>query len=64
MVWYGGDGAYLRSAGSGAHPVAVGDTFVAHEEGIKDRVDMDVVLGTTLAISTCSANNNLKFNII
>ena len=37
-----------------------GDTFVAREEGRKDRVDMDVILGTTLAISTCSINNEFK----
>ena len=37
-----------------------GDTFVAREEGRKDRIDMDVILGTTLAISTCSATNEFQ----
>jgi len=34
-----------------------GDTFVSSEEGRQDRMDMNVVLGTTLAISTCSVND-------
>src|SRR5208283_1227458 len=58
--WYGGDGAYSISLDQERTLWLFGDTFVAHEEGIKDRVDMDVVLGTTLAISTCSANNKFK----
>jgi hypothetical protein len=58
--WYGGDGAYSISLDQERTLWLFGDTFVAHEEGRKDRIDMDVVLGTTLAISTCSANNEFK----
>ena len=58
--WYGGDGAYSISLDQERTLWLFGDTFVAHEEGRKDRVDMDVILGTTLAISTCSANNEFK----
>ncbi len=32
-----------------------GDTFVSDDRGRKDRIDMDLVLGTTLATSTCDA---------
>jgi hypothetical protein len=38
-----------------------GDTFASCEATRQDRVDMDVVLGTTVAISTCSMDG--KFNI-
>jgi len=33
-----------------------GDTFVSDQEGRQDRIDMKVVLGTTLAVSTCTAD--------
>jgi Domain of unknown function (DUF4185) len=58
--WYGGDGAYSISLDQERTLWLFGDTFVANEEGRKDRVDMDVILGTTLAISTCSVNNEFK----
>jgi hypothetical protein len=58
--WYGGDGAYSISLDQERTLWLFGDTFVANEEGRKDRVDMGVILGTTLAISTCSANNEFK----
>jgi hypothetical protein len=58
--WYGGDGAYSIKLDDERTLWLFGDTFVAHEEGRKDRVDMDVVLGTTLAISTCSINSEFK----
>ena len=54
--WYGGDGAYSIKLDGDRTLWLFGDTFVANEEGRKDRVDMDVILGTTLAISTCSVN--------
>lgn len=54
--WYGGDGAYSIQLDAERTLWLFGDTFVAHEEGRNDRVGMDVVLGTTLAISTCSKN--------
>jgi hypothetical protein len=58
--WYGGDGAYSIKLGGERTLWLFGDTFVANEEGRKDRVNMDVILGTTLAISTCSATNEFK----
>ncbi len=58
--WYGGDGAYSIKLDGERTLWLFGDTFAAHEEGRKDRVDMDVILGTTLAVSTCSINNEFK----
>jgi len=58
--WYGGDGSYSISLDQERTLWLFGDTFVANEEGRKDRVDMNVILGTTLAISTCSVNNEFK----
>lgn len=59
--WYGGDGAYSIKLDEMRTLWLFGDTFVAPEEGRKDRVNMDVILGTTWAISTCSPDN--QFNI-
>lgn len=53
--WYGGDGAYSVLLDRGRTLWLFGDTFVSAEEGRQNRVDMDLVLGTTLAISTCGA---------
>lgn len=53
--WYGGDGAYAIGLDDGRVLWLFGDTFVSDREGSRDRVDMDVVLGTTLAVSTCTA---------
>ena len=58
--WYGGDGAYSIKLDGERTLWLFGDTFVANEEGRKDRIDMNVILGTTLAISTCSASNEFK----
>ncbi|MFA5322573.1 MAG: DUF4185 domain-containing protein [Smithella sp.] len=58
--WYGGDGAYAIKLDQERTLWLFGDTFVAREEGRKDRVDMDIILGTTEAISTCSVNNEFK----
>ena len=59
--WYGGDGAYSIKLDGERTLWLFGDTFAASEENRKDRIDMKVILGTTLAISTCSGNN--EFNI-
>ncbi len=59
--WYGGDGAYSIVLDKERTLWLFGDTFASEEKGRKDRVGMDVVLGTTLAISTCSEEG--KFNI-
>jgi hypothetical protein len=58
--WYGGDGAYSIKLDGERTLWLFGDTFVAREEGRKDRAGMDVILGTTLAVSTCSATNEFK----
>jgi hypothetical protein len=59
--WYGGDGAYSIKLDKERTLWLFGDTFVSSDKGRKDRIGMDVVMGTTLAISTCSANG--QFNI-
>ena len=52
--WYGGDGAYSIPLDDERTFWLFGDTFVSDAEGRQNRVDMDVVMGTTLAISKCS----------
>lgn len=59
--WYGGDGAYSIRLDEKRTLWLFGDTFVSHEQGRQDRIGMDVVLGTTPAISTCSEDG--KFEI-
>ena len=58
--WYGGDGAYSIKLDQKRTLWLFGDTFVDREEGRKDRIDMDFIAGTTLAISTCSVNNEFR----
>jgi hypothetical protein len=58
--WYGGDGAYSIRLDDRRILWLFGDTFVSDEVGRKDRMDMKVVLGTTLAISTCTADAGFK----
>ena len=59
--WYGGDGAYSIRLDDRRVLWLFGDTFVADREGRQDRVGMKVVLGTTLALSTCTADG--RFDI-
>lgn len=59
--WYGADGAYSIKLDQERTLWLFGDTFVSPDTARKDRIGMDVVMGTTLAISTCSANG--QFNI-
>lgn len=54
--WYGGDGAYSIRLDDRRVLWLFGDTFVSDQKGRQDRIDMKVVLGTTLAISTCTAD--------
>ncbi len=63
--WYGGDGAYSIGLDDKRTLWLFGDSFVSEEKGRKDRYGMDVVLGTTLAISTCSASGqfDIKYYI-
>jgi hypothetical protein len=58
--WYGGDGAYSIKLDKERTLWLFGDTFVANDLSRKDRVGMDVVLGTTLAVSTCSDKAEFK----
>jgi nuclear transport factor 2 (NTF2) superfamily protein len=58
--WYGGDGAYSIKLDKERTLWLFGDTFAANDVSRKDRVGMDVVLGTTLAISTCSDNDEFR----
>jgi len=54
--WYGGDGAYSIRLDDRRVLWLFGDTFVSDREGRQDRIGMKVVLGTTLAVSTCTAD--------
>ncbi len=54
--WYGGDGAYSIRLDDRRVLWLFGDTFVSGEAARKDRLGMKVILGTTLAISTCTAD--------
>ena len=58
--WYGGDGAYSIKLDKEHTLWLFGDTFVAPQEGRKDRINMDVILGTTMGVSTCSAKNEFQ----
>jgi hypothetical protein len=58
--WYGGDGAYSIGLNDGRVLWLFGDTFVSDEEGRRDRTNMKVVLGTTLAVSTCAADSGFQ----
>jgi hypothetical protein len=53
--WYGGDGAYSIKLDDRRVLWLFGDTFVSDQADRQDRIGMKVALGTTLAISTCSA---------
>ncbi len=59
--WYGGDGAYSIRLDEKRTLWLFGDTFVSGEQGRQDRIGMEVVLGTTPAISNCSEDG--KFEI-
>ena len=52
--WYGGDGAYSIRLDDRRVLWLFGDSFVSEEEDRKNRVGMEVILGTTLATSTCT----------
>lgn len=58
--WYGGDGAYSIALDKQRTLWLFGDTFVSSEAGRKDRIGMDVVMGTTVAISTCGENGQFQ----
>lgn len=58
--WYGGDGAYSIALDKERTLWLFGDTFVSSEAGRKDRMGMNVVLGSTVAISTCGENGQFK----
>ncbi len=58
--WYGGDGAYSILLDDRRTLWLFGDTFVSDDAGRKDRIGMDVVLGNTVALSACSAQNEFS----
>lgn len=58
--WYGGDGAYSIRLDDRRVLWLFGDTFVSDQEGRTDRVGMKVVLGTTLAVSTCTPDGQFQ----
>jgi len=58
--WYGGDGAYSIKLDKERTLWVFGDTFVGCPGCRRDRVDMDVVLGTTVAISSCLENREFQ----
>ncbi|PKN18949.1 MAG: hypothetical protein CVU71_09170 [Deltaproteobacteria bacterium HGW-Deltaproteobacteria-6] len=58
--WYGADSAYSIALDNQRTLWLFGDTFVSEDKTRKDRIGMDVVLGTTLAVSTCSENAAFK----
>lgn len=58
--WYGGDGAYSIKLDNERTLWLFGDTFVSPDTNRKDRTGMNVVMGTTLAISSCSENGQFK----
>jgi len=58
--WYGGDAAYSIRLDEKRTLWLFGDTFVSNEGGRHDRIGMDVVFGTTVAISTCSSNGEFS----
>lgn len=63
--WYGGDGAYSILLDDRRVLWLFGDTFVSDRPDRADRIGMEVVLGTTLAISTCGddAEFRIKYYI-
>jgi len=58
--WYGGDGAYSIPLDNQRTLWLFGDTFVSEEVGRKDRIGMDVVMGNTVGISTCTAHHDFS----
>jgi hypothetical protein len=58
--WYGGDGAYSIRLDDKRTLWLFGDTFAADDAGRKDRIGMDVIMGNSAAISTCSENETFK----
>lgn len=59
--WYGGDGAYSIDLDQQRTLWLFGDTFASDKTGLKDRIGMDVILGTTLGVSACLPGQ--KFSI-
>lgn len=58
--WYGGDGAYSITLDKERTLWVFGDTFVGCPGCKRDRIDMDIVLGTTVAISSCPENRGFE----
>jgi hypothetical protein len=60
--WYGADGAYSIALDEERTLWLFGDTFAEDDAGRKDRVGMDIIMGNTLAISTCAKNATFKIH--
>ena len=58
--WYGGDGAYSIVLDKERTLWLFGDTFASSQPQRNDRAGMDVVLGTTLAVSVCLPNGTFS----
>lgn len=58
--WYGGDGAYSVQLDEKRTLWLFGDTFVAEDIGRTDRIGMDVIMGNTVAVSTCLSGNEFS----
>jgi hypothetical protein len=58
--WYGGDGAYSIRLDDRRVLWLFGDSFVSEQEGRRNRTGMNVVLGTTLAVSTCRDDSGFQ----
>lgn len=58
--WYGGDGAYSIRLDDRRVLWLFGDTFVSDQQDRQDRMGMEVVLGTTMALSTCTDRTGFK----
>lgn len=58
--WYGADGAYSIELDSNRTLWLFGDTFVSGEMGKKDRVGMDIIMGNTVAVSTCTKDQTFS----
>jgi len=58
--WYGADGAYSIPLDERRTLWLFGDTFVSEDQNRTDRIGMDLIFGTTLAVSTCSVDTAFR----
>jgi len=58
--WYGADGAYSIELDGNRTLWLFGDTFVSSDTSKKDRVGMDIIIGNTVAVSTCTKDQHFS----